>query len=67
MFTIVASKSLIEELIKLTLIIKRVNECVKRIIFLTAGERRRSTEHQQPKIYLFYSVIAQRDERRMWS
>ena len=63
--------SLIEELIKLTLISKRVNECVKRIIFLTAGERRRSnegsTENQQPQIYLFHSVRAQRDDRRMWS
>ena len=40
-----------------------------RIVFFTVGERRSSnegsTEHQQPKIYLFHFLSAQRDERRM--
>ena len=57
----------IKELKKLTLIIRCENECVKRIIFLTTGERRRNTEHQQPQNDLFHSVKAQRDERRFWS
>ena len=45
-----------KELIKMTPIIRRENEYVKRIIFLTTGEGRRiegrSTEHQQPQKYL---------------
>ena len=49
----------------------RENKCVKRVIFLTTGELRRSnegsTEHQQPQTYLFHTVSAQPDERRMWS
>ena len=54
----------IMELMKLTLIIKCENECVKRIIVFTAGERRRNTEHQQPQKDLFHSVKAQCNERR---